>query len=72
MAPSRELDSSEEIARLLATLIRLQSGSQSEAIIELNRAGFGVTRIAELLGTSKGTANVAVQRAKKRTKRKKR
>lgn len=56
----------EEAVRLLATLVRLQTENQAQAVVELNRAGIGVTRIAELLGTTKGTANVAIQRAKKR------
>lgn len=64
MAGAGEFDSGEETVRLLATLIRMQTESQSEAILELHRAGLGVSRIAELLGTTKGTANVAVQRAK--------
>jgi hypothetical protein len=64
MASAGEFDTGEETVRLLATLIRMQTGSQSEAILELHRAGIGVSRIAQLLGTTKGTANVAVQRAK--------
>lgn len=59
-------DTAEETVRLLATLIRLQTESQAEAIVELDRAGIGSTRIADLLGTSKGTANVAIQRSRKR------
>lgn len=66
MASVGEFDTGEETVRLLATLIRMQTESQSEAILELHRAGLGVSRIAQLLGTTKGTANVAVQRAKKR------
>lgn len=58
-------DPHEETARLLATLVRLQTDNQTQAIIELHRAGFGITRIAELVGTTKGTANQAVQRAKR-------
>lgn len=68
MANAGEFDTGEETVRLLATLIRMQSGSQSEAILELHRAGIGITRIAQLLGTTKGTANVAVQRGKGSTK----
>jgi DNA-directed RNA polymerase specialized sigma24 family protein len=59
-------DTGEETVRLLATLIRLQTESQADAIVEVHRAGIGITRIAELLGTTKGTVNVAIQRAKKR------
>jgi DNA-directed RNA polymerase specialized sigma24 family protein len=68
MTRQNDIDTNDEAVRLLATLVRLQTGSQSEAIIELDRAGIGVTRIAELLGTTKGTANVAIQRAKKKRK----
>jgi DNA-binding NarL/FixJ family response regulator len=59
------LDLSEEIARLIALLIRLQLPSQTEAILELSRLGFGTTRVAQLLGTTPNTVNVTVQKAKK-------
>jgi hypothetical protein len=62
-----------DIARLLDELVRLQalevrkrSASQVDAILELNKAGLGPTRIAELLGTTPGTVNVALAKAKKR------
>jgi DNA-directed RNA polymerase specialized sigma24 family protein len=61
-----EIDSGEEIARLLATLVRLQTDSQAEAIAELNKSGIGPSRIAELLGTSAGTVNVAIQRSRRK------
>ena len=70
MATRNEMDSGEETVRLLATLIRLQTDSQNEAILELRKSGLGVSRIAELLGTSAGTVNVAVQRSKKSPKKK--
>jgi DNA-directed RNA polymerase specialized sigma24 family protein len=54
----------EEVARLLATIVRQNADTQSAAIIELSRAGFGPTRIKELLGVSLGTAKVTVQRAR--------
>ena len=54
----------EEIARLLAIQIRRGSGSQAETAIELSRAGFGPTRIAQLLGTSAATVSKDLQRAK--------
>jgi DNA-directed RNA polymerase specialized sigma24 family protein len=66
MARSEELSRDEEIVRLLVTQLRLQVGSQATAIAELTRAGFGPTRIADLLGTTPGTVNVANQRAKLR------
>jgi len=56
------------VARLLAIQLRLQLGSQSACIAELNRAGFGPTRIAELLGTTPNTVNVTLQKAKKSSK----
>lgn len=59
------LDPSDEIARLLATIIRLQLPSQADAIRELGKAGLGSKRIAELLGTTPNTVNVALNRAKK-------
>jgi DNA-directed RNA polymerase specialized sigma24 family protein len=64
MSPKSEFDTGDETVRLLATLIRMQCDSQSEAIVELGRAGLGASRIAEVLGTSPGTVGVALQRAK--------
>jgi hypothetical protein len=58
----------DEVARLLAIQLRLQMGSQSACIAELSRAGFGPTRIAELLGTTPNTVNVTLQKAKKSSK----
>jgi DNA-directed RNA polymerase specialized sigma24 family protein len=58
----------DEVARLLALWIKLQLGNQAAAIVELGRAGFGPTRIAELLGTTVGTVNVTLQRSRKRAK----
>jgi DNA-directed RNA polymerase specialized sigma24 family protein len=60
------MDAQEEIVRLLAIQIRRGSESQSEAILELSRAGFGPTRIAELLGTTPNTVGVTLQKAKQR------
>lgn len=60
------MSSQEETVRLLALLIRLLLPSQTAAILELSKAGFGPARIAELLGTSANTANVAIQKAKKK------
>jgi hypothetical protein len=58
-------DPHDEIARLLALQIRLSVGNQARAITELNKAGIRPSRIADLLGTSPGTVNVALQRSKK-------
>jgi DNA-directed RNA polymerase specialized sigma24 family protein len=60
------MSSEEETVRLLALLIRLLLPSQTAAILELSKTGFGPARIAELLGTSANTANVAIQKAKKK------
>lgn len=65
-ARSSERDGLDEIARLLATQIRLSLPNQTQAILELNRAGLSNQRIAELLGTSPATAKVTVAKAKKR------
>jgi DNA-directed RNA polymerase specialized sigma24 family protein len=61
--------SDDEVERLLALLVRLTIGSQADTIVEMNKVGFGPSRIANLLGTSPGTVNVAINRAKKRPKR---
>jgi DNA-directed RNA polymerase specialized sigma24 family protein len=62
---SEGVDPHDETVRLLATLIRLQVGNQKQAILELHKAGLGISRIADVLGTTPGTVNVAVQRAKR-------
>jgi DNA-directed RNA polymerase specialized sigma24 family protein len=61
-----DMEPLEEVARLLAIQIRLALPSQTQAILELNRSGFGPTRIAELLGTSPATAKVTLQKARKK------
>jgi DNA-binding NarL/FixJ family response regulator len=60
------VESIEEVVRLLAIQLRRETESQAQAIQELSRAGFGPTRIAELLGTTPNTVNVAISAAKKR------
>ena len=62
------MDQAEELVRLLAIQVRLQLGNQTEAIIELGRLGFAPSRIAELLGTTPNTVNVALNRAKREGK----
>jgi DNA-directed RNA polymerase specialized sigma24 family protein len=59
----------DELVRLEALKVRNRSGSQADAILELSRAGFGQSRIAELLGTTSGTVSVTLARAKRRTKK---
>ena len=60
------MDPQEEIVRLLAIQLRRDSKSQTEAIVELGRAGFAPTRIADLLGTTSNTVNVALAKERKR------
>lgn len=60
------MDAMEEVVRLLAIQLRRQTDSQAEAIGEMNRAGFGPTRIAELLGTTANTVAVTIAKSKQR------
>jgi DNA-directed RNA polymerase specialized sigma24 family protein len=60
------VDPLEEVVRLLAIQLRRETESQAEAIEEMSHAGFGPKRIAELLGTTPNTVNVAISTAKKR------
>ena len=57
----------DEVARLLAILVRLQMPTQADAIRELAKAGIGPKRIAELLGTTANTVNVTLAKAKRRS-----
>ena len=63
-----EEGTTDEIARLLAVLVRLQLPTQADAIRELGRVGIGTSRIAELLGTTPNTVNVTLAKAKKKTR----
>ena len=63
------MEHEEEIVRLLAILVRLQLDSQAEAIRELSKAGFGPSRIADLVGTTPGTAAVTLAKQKKAAKK---
>jgi DNA-directed RNA polymerase specialized sigma24 family protein len=62
------MDPQEELVRLKVMELRRSEESQSETILALKQAGFAPSRIAELLGTTPNTVNVALQRAKKRGK----
>lgn len=64
------MDAQEEIVRLLAIQVRHQFENQADAVRELNRVGFGPSRIAELLGTTAGTVNVTLAKAKRRNSKK--
>jgi DNA-directed RNA polymerase specialized sigma24 family protein len=64
------MDPQEELVRLHVIDLRRRLGSQTEAIVELRQAGFGPSRIAELLGTTANTVNVTLQKAKKTGKSK--
>jgi DNA-binding CsgD family transcriptional regulator len=63
------VDPIEEVVRLLAIQLRRETESQAQAIEEMSRAGFGPKRIAELLGTTPNTVNVAITTAKKRKRK---
>jgi DNA-directed RNA polymerase specialized sigma24 family protein len=63
------MDPQEELVRLHVLNLRRSVASQTDAILELDSVGFGPSRIAQLLGTTPGTVNVTLQKAKKRRKR---
>ncbi len=54
-----------ETVKLLVLLVR-KGEIQQNLITQLANAGFGTKRIAELLGTTPNTVNVAIQKAKRR------
>jgi DNA-directed RNA polymerase specialized sigma24 family protein len=54
----------DEVVRLLALQARFLFPSQAEAAVALHKAGFGNSRIAELLGTTSATVAKDVQRAR--------
>jgi DNA-directed RNA polymerase specialized sigma24 family protein len=60
------MDTQEELVRLHVLNLRRSVANQTEAILELDSVGFGPSRIAELLGTTPGTVNVTLQKAKRR------
>ena len=69
MATTEEL--LDQLIRLQALQIRVSMQSQAEAIVEMNKSGIGPSRIAEIMGTTPGTVNVAIQRAKPKSATKK-
>lgn len=66
---AREHDALEELIRLQVLHLRRSMETQAEAIVELSKAGFSNSRIADLLGTTPSTVNVALHRAKSRASR---
>lgn len=61
------VDKQDEVVRLLIMQMRGTTfETQADAIRELREAGFPPARIAELLGTSRGTVDVTLARAKKK------
>lgn len=64
-------DVQDEIVRLLVIQLKQQMKSQTELILELSKVGFGPTRIAELVGTTLGTAKATINQAKKKGRSKK-
>lgn len=69
MPAPKKMDAQEELIRLTVLQLRRAAKSQNEMIAELDKAGFGQTRIAELLGTTANTVNVALSKAKKEKKK---
>ena len=64
-----ELQALREIAMLLAILVR-RNTLQSTVIQEMGNVGMSPKRIAELLGTTPNTVNVALHHARKGKKKK--
>ena len=62
----KKMEAQEEMIRLMVLQLRRTANSQAEIVIELDKAGFGQTRIAELLGTTQNAVNVTLNKAKKR------
>lgn len=65
MAAPKKMDLQEEIVRLMIVQLRRTTKTQADLIVELDKAGFGQTRIAELVGTTPNAVNVTLNKAKK-------
>ncbi len=63
------MEPEEEAVRLLAILVRRELGNQAETIRELDKTGFGPTRIADLIGTTPNTVNVTLAKQKRAAKK---
>jgi transcriptional regulator len=66
MAASKKMETGEEIVRLMVINLRRIAKNQAEVIVDLDRAGFGQSRIADLLSTTANAVNVTLNKAKKR------
>ncbi len=66
MRKTTTMEQQEEIVRLLAVQLRRTAKSQTEAIVELGRAGFSPSRISELLGTTPNTVSQVLSEMKKK------
>lgn len=62
--PEIEAGSLDEVARLLAILIRQSNETQADAIRALNAVGLSNGRIGQLLGTSTATVRATVNKSK--------
>lgn len=64
------MDPAEELVRLQILHLRREFPNQKDLILELTRAGFKPSRIAELIGTTANTVSVTLVQAKNAEKRK--
>lgn len=64
MPTPKKMALDEELVRLMVLQLRRTAKTQTEMIVELDKAGFGQTRIGELLGTTANTVSVALAKAK--------
>lgn len=61
-------DRLDEIARLLAVLIRRRAASQNEAILELRRVGVHPKAIDELLSAAANTVSTTIAGVRKKSR----
>lgn len=70
--PSAKLEPQDEVARLLALMLRRTYETQTEFIVELSKVGFPNNRIAQFADTSVDTVGATLRGRKKQTTRKRR